>query len=416
MLFLDKISQTILFSLEKRISIDKRDYLLSGRCIEEHKMKLAIFGAKSEAKYLVEQIQKNIELDIKYFVDNNIDLQNRLINNIKVISCSELKKLYGREIDAVIVAVRGTHSRLCIIQQLREAGIEKVGIFKFSAHDFGKDIMIDCDGNSEYVIWLDQIDKPILPYLEINVVDGCNLKCKGCTHFSNLFENIGAVDYQQFVKDLQQVASKSYVIQLRLLGGEPLLHNDLYRIVEAARKILPDADIEVVTNGLLIPKQDIRLYDSMHKNKVGFLISKYKPTLQIKPQIETVLKKNKVDYFFEREAIREFGKTLSMEGNSNIEYSQRACISRGCRFLREGYLYKCPFEGLIDKFAVTFDYKDVLKIERGFDIYDERIDWEQKLEQYLKNPVPMCRYCSEKCEMFQWKIKSKPEKEDWLVE
>ena len=145
------------------------------------------------------------------------------------------------------------------------------------------------------------------------------------------------------------------------------------------------------------------------------MISKYKPTLRIKPQIEEILKKNKVDYFFEREDILEFGKTLSMEGNSNTENSQKVCISRGCRFLREGYLYKCPFEGLIDKFAATFAYNDVLKIERGFDIYDESIDWGQKLEQYLKNPVPMCRYCSEKCEMFPWEIRSKPEKEDWLV-
>ena len=149
---------------------------------------------------------------------------------------------------------------------------------------------------------------------------------------------------------------------------------------------------------------------------LGFLISKYEPTLRLKPQIEKILQKNKVDYFFEREDIREFGKTLSMEGNSNTEYSQKACISRGCRFLRNGCLYKCPFEGLIDKFALTFNYKDVLKIERGFNIYDENIDWEMKLESYFKEPVPLCRYCAEKCEMFQWKIKSIPEREDWLVQ
>lgn len=381
----------------------------------EIRMKIAIFGTKSEAIYLKNYLEKSNEHSVCFFVDNNCELWGYEVAEKKVISPDQMILSYKKEMDAIVVAVRGTHSRLCIIQQLKDAGIEKIGVFKFSAHDFGKDIVIDFEGNSEYIIWLDQIDKPILPYLEVNVADGCNLKCKGCTHFSNLFENVGEVDYQRFAKDLLQVSSKSYVIQLRLLGGEPLLNNDLYRIVEAARKILPDADIEVVTNGLLIPKQDIRLYDSMHKNKVGFLISKYKPTLRIKPQIEETLQKNQVDYFFEREDIREFGKTLSMKGNSNAEYSQKACISRGCRFLREGRLYKCPFEGLIDKFALTFNYNDVLKIERGFDIYDEHIDWKKKLEQYLENPVALCRYCAEKCEMFQWEIKSTPEKEDWLV-
>ncbi len=379
-------------------------------------MDIAIFGSKSEAVYLKNQLERSAEHSVVFFTDNNRKLWEHEVAGKKVISPAQMIQFYKNEIDAVIVAVRGTHSRLCIIQQLKEAGIEKVGVFKFSAHDFNKDITIDHDGNSEYVVWLDQIHKPILPYLEVNVVDGCNLKCKGCTHFSNLFESVGEIEYQCFVRDLAQVASKSYVIQLRLLGGEPLLHSDLYQIIEAARKILPDADIDVVTNGLLIPRQSIQLFDSMYKNRVGFLISKYKPTLQIRSKIEEILQKNKIDYFFEREDIREFGKTLSMKANNNTELSQKVCLSRGCRFLRRGYLYKCPFEGLIDKFAMAFHYEDILEIERGFNIYDENIDWEKKLDQYLRNSVPLCEYCAEKCEMFQWEIKKVPEKEDWLVE
>lgn len=379
-------------------------------------MIIGIFGTKSEAIYLSKQLVKSKNVFVKCFIDNNSKLWGNMLDGKPVISFCQMKEQYEKEIDAIIVAVRGMHSRLCIIQQLRKNGIEKVGIFKFSAHDFQKRIKVDNEGNSEYIVWLDKIDRPVLPYLETNVMDCCNLKCKGCTHFANLFNESSQIELQQYICDLTQIAKKTYIIQLRLLGGEPLLNKELYKIVEASRKILPYADIEIVTNGLLIPKQEDILFESMRHNRVGFLISKYKPTMKNQNTIKTILRKKKVDYYFEREIIYEFGRTLSMKGNSNTDLSQEVCISRGCRFFRNGYLYKCPFEGLVDIFAIKYGYKDVLKVKRGFYIYDEEIDWEEKLNNFLMMPVAMCSFCAEKCEMFKWEVTNVPEKEDWLVQ
>lgn len=334
---------------------------------------------------------------------------------VPVISVDFLEKLYEKEIDAVIIATRGNYSRLCIIQQLKRTKIKRVGIFKFSAHDFRKKIQFDEFADSKYIVWLYKLEKPVLPYLEVNVEDACNLKCKGCTHFSNLFEELSSADLQQFKQDIMQIRKKSYVIQLRLLGGEPLLNKELHKFVEISRKSLPNADISIVTNGLLIPKQKPELFEIMRDNNVGFLITKYKPTMHMKDKIENILQKNKVDYFFERDMVYEFTKTLSMKGDSNTEVSQKMCISLGCRFLRNGRLYKCPFEGLIDKFALAYGYETVLKEERGFDIYDNIIDWEKKLEQYWSSAIPICKYCAEKSENFKWEVKKNPQKEDWLV-
>lgn len=378
-------------------------------------MRIAVFGAKAEAVYLMDQIEQNSFLTGVCFVDNNSQLWGTHLHSKKVVSFSQLINYYPENIDAVIVAVRGSHSRASIIYQLLEKGISKIGLFKFSYYDYQKKVFFNEIYESDSVVWLDKINKPVLPYLETNVMDSCNLNCKGCTHFSNLFEENSRVEYKQFLNDLTQVAKKSFVVQLRLLGGEPLLNTQLYKFVEASRKILPRADIEVVTNALLIPKQDALLFKIMRSNDVGFLISKYKPTMRNKSVIEEILKKHQVDYYFERDIIYEFGRTLSMKGNSNTDLSQQACISRGCRFLRNGRLYKCPFEGLIDKFAEVYGYDKILEEERGFDIYDENIDWGDRIKQYFDLPVPMCKYCSEKCEMFQWEVKGNPAKEDWLV-
>lgn len=378
-------------------------------------MRIGVFGAKAEAIYLMDQIEQNDSVTGVCFIDNNSQLWNMELHSKRIIPFTELVNNYSDTIDAIIVAVRGTHSRLSIVYQLMESGIKKIGLFKFSFYDFQKTIHFDKSGRSDSIVWLDQIDRPILPYLETNVMDSCNLKCKGCTHFANLFDENSSTVFEEFVNDITQVAKKSYVVQLRLLGGEPLLNTDLYKFVEASRKILPYADIAVVTNGLLIPDQDAVLFETMRSNDVGFLISKYKPTMQKKDAIEEILNRYNVDYYFEREIIDQFGRSLSMTGNSDTALSQEACISIGCRFLRKGRLYKCPFEGLIDKFAGTYGYNDVLKEERGFDIYDEDIDWEEKLKQYFDLAVPICKYCAEKCEMFQWEVKNNPVKEDWIV-
>ena len=301
------------------------------------------------------------------------------------------------------------------MNQLLEAGVFNVGIFKFSAHDFGKEITILSDRKSEFIVWLNQIKKPVLPYLETNIMDSCNLKCKGCSHFSNLYKDGSKGDLEQFKSDLNQISQKSYVIQFRLLGGEPLMNEELPQYVAYSRSVFPDADINIVTNGLLIPEQDSRLFKVMVENKVGFHISRYKPTLKMKDKIINILTKNNVDYFFERGEIVQFGKNLSMKGTSDGVLAQKVCISKGCRFLRNGRIYKCPIEGLIEKFALEYNHHAVLKIQRGFDIYDETIDWNEKLDDYLHNPVTMCKYCAEYCELFDWEVQNQPQERDWLV-
>ena len=70
---------------------------------------------------------------------------------------------------------------------------------------------------------------------------------------------------------------------------------------------------------------------------------------------------------------------------------------------------------MIDKFAIEYNYQTVLEAQRGFDIYDEAIDWNEKLDDYLQNPVMMCKYCAEYCEPFDWEVQNQPQAKDWLV-
>ena len=46
--------------------------------------------------------------------------------------------------------------------------------------------------------------KPALPYLEVHLVDHCNLNCKGCGHFS-LIGEVWFADLDKYVQDMSQL-------------------------------------------------------------------------------------------------------------------------------------------------------------------------------------------------------------------
>ena len=93
-----------------------------------------------------------------------------------------------------------------------------------------------------------------LHYLETHLVDHCNLKCKGCGHFSSLSEK-RYTDVDIFKRDLMRLSGLfDNISRIRLMGGEPLLHPDVLGFVKSSRLAFPNADIWVVTNGLLLHK------------------------------------------------------------------------------------------------------------------------------------------------------------------
>ncbi|MFG6346916.1 MAG: radical SAM protein [Lachnospiraceae bacterium] len=372
--------------------------------------KLALFGAKKEAQYLCSQIQENILGEVVAFVDNDSEKQGTYINDVPVVPIKKLQQMYGNNVGAVIISAKGSYSRWQIWCQLRECGIKNIGLFKYSYSDYEKKItnLDDC------IIWLGDDEKPLMTYLEYNVTDSCNLKCKGCSHFSHLFDEDSVSDYNQFSKDLEQISKKVYLAHLRLMGGEPLLHPELCKFMEVARKILPYADINIVTNGLLIPSQDKELFETMRKHDIGFHITRYIPTDQQMTKISNVLKQENISYYIENECVQEFNKILDMRGNSDGTVSQEICQNKKCIFLRNGKLFKCPIEGMIEYFAEKYGYKNIPKA-RGVDIYDDKLNWEEIVRRYFNDPVEMCKFCSEKGETFKWKVQTQPQKEDWVA-
>ena len=319
-------------------------------------MKIAIWGTKKEAIYLFNNIDKNNK--VICFIDNNTNKQGRYINGLRVYSLAELQLLYPNDVDVVILALRNGYSIMEIIEQLKRADIKNVGIMKPSAYDFNE--RVNLATNSNQILWLNILNKPLMGYLQVILIKNCNLNCKGCTHFANLFnlkDRIGSgYDIEELKRDLNIISNNVEVFRLRLLGGEPLLYENLKEAIKLSRSFFPHSDIRIVTNGLLLLKASSDLLDCIYENDIGLDISLYKPTAEIREKIEDRLKQLNIKYCFENiesKYIEKFEKNIEIN-KKNIPYqSMQSCKSKQCQTLMEGKLYKCPFEALS---YVFFDY------------------------------------------------------------
>lgn len=87
-------------------------------------------------------------------------------------------------------------------------------------------------------------------YLRIILTNRCNLNCYYCHK-----EGIKEADNELTLHEIIQYTRVLYDVGIRkikLMGGEPTLRNDLVDVISGIRKYAIDADISLITNGILI--------------------------------------------------------------------------------------------------------------------------------------------------------------------
>ena len=251
--------------------------------------------------------------------------------------------------------------------------------------------------------------------MEIHVANHCNLNCMGCSHFSPL-SKYSVLEDSQYHKDLMSInpAIRSYFSEIRLLGGEPLLNNNIADIIKTTREAFEKAGIVLVTNGLRLLDMRKSFWDSCRWYGVSIGITKYPINLDYSA-IERIVEDNHVDciVYADRCGIGKFQKRpLSLLGleNSYTNYVH-------CNFIREWSclqlvgtkLYCCPTCAYFHLFSGYFgldiqcdDYLDLATIK----------DVEQ-IGMFLFSVKDFCKYCKlDKIEKVDWN-KSNKRIEEW---
>lgn len=371
-------------------------------------MNIAIWGAGKFGKLVLQQLINRPNITIKYIIDKRA-AELKEISGIPVVSPETFKSSFTEDIELVLVAFINS---ILNIKELKRLGVRKLGIVSDWVYKYDITLSDNLLENHQ-IIWGDTINEnlPFLPTLETNVVDYCNLNCKGCSHFSNLFPKGSKVEFETFKKDIRYLSQKINIIQFNLLGGEVLLSDELEGYIRCLMKYMPATRIQLVTNGILIPKQSQNRLRFFEQNNVYISITEYPPTAKMKEEIIKIM--NEYGIHFEmRPLVSTFGKNIDVSGENDPWEAQRTCRENRCHFLREGKIYKCPFSALGNYF---FEYYDIpLRFNGGIDIYNEKNDWEEIINNLEEVPVEQCRFCGAE-ERFAWAVSLKPEKEEWII-
>jgi len=164
-------------------------------------MKNYIFGTGAFAAEVAKRLDK-FGIEIECFInirDKNKEIPNTVYNNIPAYYVENVEDI-DKNNSNVIIAKKPMFMGSAI-DYLRKNDFKNVYAVNEEMFFSEQETKIDL------LKYFDRInlEKPFLNYLEINIVDQCNLNCKGCAHFSNICDN-NFVSLDKYKHDLEMIA------------------------------------------------------------------------------------------------------------------------------------------------------------------------------------------------------------------
>jgi radical SAM protein with 4Fe4S-binding SPASM domain len=164
---------------------------------------------------------------------------------------------------------------------------------------------------------------PSLRYLEFQITDRCNLRCRHCYIGDGLHQDLPLEKIFKVLKEFEEIQG----LRLLLSGGEPLLHPYFWRI----NKILRDYAFRSVllSNGTLITKETakkLRVHEvqiSLDGMKAGHESIRgegtFEKTLKAIDYLQEANIRVSIATMIHRKNLYEFGKLASLMQSKNIE-------------------------------------------------------------------------------------------------
>ncbi len=240
------------------------------------------------------------------------------------------------------------------------------------------------------------------PKLDVQVCDHCNLCCAGCLHFAPLAEE-RFLDLDEYAHDLERLAAiegiDGYFKSVVLMGGEPLLHPNLIEVVRTTRAFLPDENIDLCTNGLLLKRMDSDFWAALAECGVTLVISPYPINVDYEGLAKLAHSKGVHTEFAGDITDTTEGKqafirlALDPEGGCDRAQSFTSCPFGGCYLqLSRGAIWPCQVTALHGAFAQRFGYE--MHDEPDDSLALDAIGSAEDIEDFRRRSHPMCRYCN----------------------
>ena len=323
-------------------------------------------------------------ININAYIDNNEKRQSELFHNKKIYSLSEVKDLIGEN---KIIVASGAYTE--IRDQLEKAGFKE-------KKDF-------CDSRIfEGVYFIQKENKVYLYRTDISITPRCNLRCKNCNMFMPYYKNPCHRSFEDVKQDIDTYFKWVDNLHIfNILGGEPFLHPDIYKIIEYVCKNYYEKieKIELFSNGTVRLKEELLLL--LKKYNISIQISDYSNKIEaLKQKIQLFIKDlEKYDVKYRRNINNEwlnFGIPSMIRNNKTdekmIEFFDKCRAD--FRGISNGKFYFCHLNASAVNANLYKEDKDDYFDMREFN-KDRKVEFlEYDLGYNTKGYLEYCRHCN----------------------
>lgn len=231
------------------------------------------------------------------------------------------------------------------------------------------------------------------PRVQFVVTSVCSLKCRDCISLMQYYETPKNSDIELYKAGFDRLLyCVNNIFDLRILGGEPFVNHDMYKIIEWYHDSDKIKMISVFTNGTIVP--DENNMRQLKREKVRVHISDYGFNRDKIMKVKAAFDKNNVRYYVQPYDFWQNSGNLLKRNytEEKKKYLFERCYERECFSYFDGRLYHCPRAAHGINIGAMPDIKDEYVDLMDNSIIDDEI-LKQLQFQRSRNYIDACDYC-----------------------
>ena len=349
-----------------------------------------IYGFGTSGKWL----SSNIKGRIRGFIDSDTKKTSLKFNNIPVYSIKEAKKLINKN-TLIIVTVLDIQDVILTVESLSPGKWLPLGKFLNNEQVINNPLKNEDKSYVEYSLKAVEschksyfsTKKLFLKSIDIIITERCSLKCKDCSNLMQYYVNPINVSFNEILKDFETLINNvDHLYEIRLIGGEPFMNKDIYKIIKEISKNKKLSRIVIYTNATIPLKEEY--IDILKHSKIVFSVTTYGKLSKNTQKVIDFLKKNKIPYRdHPPENWTDCGVIYDFKRKEpEMEKLFEDCCGKNLLTVTNGKLYRCPFVANADRLNA---------IPKDSDNYVNVNDSKKNIKKYTTqiNYIPACNYC-----------------------
>lgn len=368
---------------------------------EQIQGKIVLYGAGRRGSVAAHCLKKK-GIEFECFCDSDPKKQGKEYCEHMVISPDELRERYK---DSTILIT--TNHYFTIYGQLKALGFENVYscVSLFETIDFEGYTLYSAEYQARnieqyFYALVPFTDKKVsyIPQILLPVTLRCTLRCKECNSYIPYCTHPEDFSYDDMVQMVNKVLMAYQSIgNILLYGGEPLLYKDLYRLVHTFVNNPQIEKVTVVTNGTLVPKEE--LLEELCHPKVFVRISNYGKLSTKMDELKDVLQQKGIPTEITDFKVWNRNPTVEVLDETTEQLREKVkncCAIAKSVILINGKIFFCSYSGYYDYFKAVPDYGDnnvnLLEFKGTGEELREKID---SIFQMSEDGLPKkaCRFC-----------------------